>query len=231
MKLNNWKQIPERPIIHRGEIHLWRAMLDKEIPERFWNILSTDERVRALRLRDSRAAQRFIVARGILRIILSRYLGKSPKYLTFSYGVQGKPELANNSDNKLLFNLSHTRGLAVFAISRSLDVGVDIEEIRPISDLDAITTNFFSSIEQDEMRTMPSTDKLNSFFTLWTCKEAILKAEGSGLTHLAIDMKIDLRQLKPQMNSMRTVLSNGSHYHLALFTPAKGYLGAMACFG
>ena len=231
MIYHNWTQLPEKPVINYRDLHLWLAWLDEETPARYWEILSKDEHARAMRLCKPQDSQRFIKARGILRSILGRYLKRDPGKLVFSYGVHGKPALKGYSPKELSFNLSHSRGLAAYVIASGLDVGVDIEEVHPLGNLDGMATNFLSTVEQDVLRTVPPAMKLISFFTLWTCKEAVLKADGAGLTYPAYGVKVSLRHSNSQLSSMTAVLPDDRCCRLRLLKPAEGYLGALAYFG
>ncbi|MFH1524313.1 MAG: 4'-phosphopantetheinyl transferase superfamily protein [Chloroflexota bacterium] len=213
MMIKHWGEIPERPLLAPGDCQLWMAWLDTEDPDSFRSSLSEDERARAARLRSSQSVKRFTVTRGILRKVLSRYLTCRPGSLVFSYGPHGKPELAGKPQPRLSFNVSHSGSLAIFAIANGVEIGVDIEEIHPISDLDATASIFLSPEELAEFKSLPANSKLARFFTLWTCKEAVLKAIGSGFA-------------EPQITVQNTILQNK---RLTLLTPAQGFRGALAC--
>jgi 4'-phosphopantetheinyl transferase len=231
MIINHWMELPEKPKINAREVQLWFAWLDDEELVSFWEILSADERARAIRLRSLILSQRFMVSRGILRNILGRYLGQNPRHITLRYGVQGKPALVSDVQNKLSFNLSHSNGLVVFAISNGLEVGVDIEEVHPLNNLEAMVSAFLSTIEQDELNSVPPSEKLNAFFTLWTCKEAVLKAAGIGLTHQLNGVNIKPQQTKFNRDQINPILPSGCHYQLKMLKPSEGYIGALASLG
>src|SRR4051812_19296975 len=118
----------------REEIHVWRAALDLPTArvQSLQQTLSTDELGRAERFYFKKDRQHFIVARGLLRIILSRYLSIEPSQLHFCYSNYGKPALTNGfyHKNKLEFNLSHADGLVLYAVTYGRKVGVDLERIR-----------------------------------------------------------------------------------------------------
>ena len=217
MVIRHWSDSPERPFPPAGECQLWLAWLDEEDPDVLRGCLSEDERLRAKRLRSPRSTDRFTVARGILRTILSRSLACKPERLVFSYGPQGKPELASGLKAKPSFNVSHSGGLAIFAIANGFEVGVDIEEIHPISDLEATASIFLSADELADFEILPTERRLERFFTLWTCKEAILKACGSGFA--SPDTDIMATGTSPCLKCER----------LTMLDPAKGFKGALAC--
>ena len=123
-----------------------------------------------------------MVTRGILRTLLSRYLGISGTQLRFGTQTQGKPILVKPSSSLLQFNVSHTHGMALIALTLHHEIGIDVEWIdRKIQDLD-IAQRFFSAEESAELATLPSTERTHRFFTYWTCKEAYLKMQGTGIT-------------------------------------------------
>jgi len=109
----------------------------------------------------------------------STYTGtEDPRDLRLSYGEQGKPYLAGSN---LRFNLSHTRSLALFAFAREVDLGIDVEDIQASDDLDAVTEQNFAPAERAALLALPQPERAAAFYRCWTRKEALLKAEGSGL--------------------------------------------------
>ena len=115
-----------------SEVHVWCASLDvpPETAARLDATLTCDERNRSARFRFERDRQRFIVARGVLRDLLGRYLATPPGHLRFGYNPFGKPDLSPEFGSRLTFNLSHSAGLALIAIAAGSSVGVDLEHIR-----------------------------------------------------------------------------------------------------
>lgn len=226
MMIRHWSDLPERSLLASGDCQLWLARLDEEAPASFRNSLSDDERARAGRLRSPRSAERFTVARGILRTLLGRYLACRPESLIFSHGPHGKPELAGGLQAGLSFNVSHSGGLAVFAIANGFEVGVDIEEVHPVSDLDATASIFLSPDELAEFEALPADAKLERFFTLWTCKEAVLKALGAGFTAPVRDILGTFCQPDSQGTVQNVTFQNK---RLTLLNPAQGFSGALAC--
>jgi 4'-phosphopantetheinyl transferase len=227
MKTSHWRSSPENPVITSGDCHLWLAWLDEEDPASFRKVLSKDEMLRAERYRSPRAADRFTTARGILRTLLGGYQHCSPERLVFSYGPQGKPKLADEQPDGISFNMSHSEGLAVYAIVQGSEVGVDIEEFHPINDLEATASIFLSADELSEFKAVPSAEKLERFFNLWTSREAILKAQGTGFTTPARDI-ITKFQYNNLPASAQTGLMESNRF--TMFTPAEGFRGALAFY-
>ena len=149
--------------------------------------LSTDERGRARRLRFERDRARFVLGRGMLRMILSRYTGVPAEELVFAYGANGKPNLSSISSGDILqFNVAHSDSLALYAVAREYEVGIDVERIHTTDDADEIAARFFSERENIWWRSLPEHRRGEAFFNLWTRKEACLKASGDGLTEGAL---------------------------------------------
>jgi 4'-phosphopantetheinyl transferase len=125
----------------------------------------------------------FINRRGILRTILGYYLGVEPSRLQFCYGKNEKSVLADMFGNGYVhFNLSHSKGLALYAFSRHHEIGVDFEHIRDIPEMEQIARRFFSAGENAVFHALPKSKKKEVFFSFWTRKEAVLKATGDGLS-------------------------------------------------
>ena len=143
--------------------------------------LMEDERIKAERFYFQRDRKRFMVCRGVLRMILGRYLHIEANRVHFSYGPYGKPYLKETlGDSTLRFNLAHSHELALHAFARSREIGVDIEYIRYIPDAEQIALNFFSENENAVLHVLPTSQKQEAFFNCWTRKEAYLKALGVG---------------------------------------------------
>jgi len=145
-------------------------------------LLSADERARAARFRFGQDRIQFVQARAALRLILGEYLTVDPATLEFIYGAHGKPALATgHADNSLRFNLSRREGLALIAITRGREIGVDVELRRadlPFLDMADVS---FSSTELTTLRSLPKSLRVAGFYNCWTRKEAFAKARGEGL--------------------------------------------------
>src|SRR5258705_4640145 len=169
------------------EVQVWVASLDvsDKRHEALSRVLPPDERNRAASLSPV-AARRFVVARGILRNLLSGFTGTSPEKLQFSYGHSGKPLLIGRDD--IHFNISHSADLGLFAFAPDRPVGVDVENERPVRRLLDVAQRFMS---EDELRSLIDTapdERDAAFLKSWVVREARLKAQGkgvwSGLEHI-----------------------------------------------
>lgn len=179
-----WNTPQHHFLLSRKDLHIWQADLDlpgKSVQE-FSTFLSSDERLRAGHFRFERDMSRFIICRGILRQLLASYLDVDPGAIRFCYGKDGKPGLQGEfSESGIQFNLSHSEGLALYAFTLDYDVGVDVEQIREISEMEQIVEQFFSVGDRDLFGITPENEKQKTFFTWWTRKEARMKAAGGGL--------------------------------------------------
>jgi 4'-phosphopantetheinyl transferase len=181
-----WNIPPPCLVLSRGNIHIWRAVLD--LPEKkiedLKKSLSEDEVIRAGRFRYEQDKNRFISARGILRLILADYLSLEPGALRFEYEKEGKPRLRSiTGQEDIQFNLSHSEGLALYVFTRGCEAGVDLERIRNFPEMEQIVEQFFSAGERALFGALPSDGKQKPFFNWWTRKEALTKATGKGLSY------------------------------------------------
>lgn len=218
-----------------NEVQVWCASLDEQLTHlhALDSILSPEERERAVKFHFERDSNRFIVGRGLLRVILSRYLSVDPAYVELDYGSWGKPQLKTvNCDRILEFSLSHSANLVLYAFSWNRRVGVDIEYIRPISEIDSIVRQFFSSRERVVMRSLSPVKRIEAFFAAWTCKEAYLKAIGEGLTETFSQIEVSLAPGEPaKLVSIYGNKWKAVRWHLEAFEPAPNYLAALIAEG
>jgi len=217
------------------EVHVWRANLDKAPSQiqGFFHNLAADERARAERFYFERDREHFIGARGVLRAILGCYLNRMPECLSFRYGSHGKPALAGESDGGTIrFSVSHSHGVALYAVTRGREVGIDLERIRFDVAVAEIAERFFSRREAAMLRTLPSEVQRQAFFRCWTRKEAYIKARGEGLS-LALDQfDVSLAPGEPEATlGTRRDPSEASRWSLQELIPAPGYVAALAAEG
>jgi len=181
-----------------SEVEIWRVPLDAptDVVQRLYVTLSSDERERADRYATELLAARFIAGRGALRALLAARVGCAPASLLFEYGPAGKPSAAGHP---IVFNVSHSGALAVIAISDSahLALGIDVEELRPVSDLHDIACYFFAPGERDDLAAVEAPLQSKAFLNCWTRKEAYLKAVGNGLLAPLDRFEVTLRPSHP----------------------------------
>ena len=207
----SWPKAPQIPALLSGEVHLWRASLSDPTHElECASVLSRQEIVRAESFVFERDRRDYVISHGAVRMVLSRYSGIAPEVLEFEVAKNGKPQLVQ-SFTDLRFNLSHTDGLALIAITRGREVGVDVERVDESITFQDIAEHYFEPRELWDLRIAPPDERVTRFFEVWTRKEAALKATGEGLASLgrAMEKNLDVRSLHP----------------------ADGYAGAVACAG
>jgi 4'-phosphopantetheinyl transferase len=146
----------------------------------FERVLVKHETDRAARFSFSHLRESFVIARGALRYLLGRYLDLHPASIRFIYGSNGKPALASAAN--IQFNITHSGSLAAVALTADCQIGVDLEQIRPLSDLQHIADRYFCSEEAAEIMSLPPSERERAFFCCWTRKEAYIKAIGDGLS-------------------------------------------------
>jgi 4'-phosphopantetheinyl transferase len=166
-----------------GSIHVWRIPSDHAANDAasLRAILSADEIARAEKFHFAAHRDAFVINRARLRFVLSHYLGYRPESLSFAYGKQGKPVLVDAASHGLQFNLSHTDGVALVAVARHRQVGVDVERMRPSTEVLEIAKQHFSEAEYKQLLSLDASERLTAFYRCWTRKEAFLKALGEGM--------------------------------------------------
>lgn len=181
-EITTWTEPPQALSLASGEVHVWRISLEQPpgVLEQFRRTLGANELERASRFHFEKHRRHFIVGRGFLRDVISRYLEVHPDGLRFSYGIYGKPALA--SEHTLRFNMSHSGDVALLAVAEDAEVGVDVEHIRENFATEDIARRFFSRVEVDDFNSLPKEEQVAAFFRCWTRKEAYIKAIGKGLS-------------------------------------------------
>ncbi|MCG9892175.1 MAG: 4'-phosphopantetheinyl transferase superfamily protein [Thermosynechococcaceae cyanobacterium MS004] len=194
-----WLSPPSNLSLTDDEIHLWKAPLSCFTAQlqALAALLSPDEQQRAARFCFDKDRHQYWASRGLLRLILATYLCEQPRALRFIYGPYGKPALDPERHAELRFNLSHSRGLALFAIARRYAVGVDLEFKRPDLQWQQIVEQFFSAQECRTLQQLPAQQQLSAFFDGWTRKEAYLKAKGQGLSLPLNQVEVSLSPDQP----------------------------------
>ena len=215
-----------------NEVHVWRENLDNSIPflDDLTRILSEDELIRANRFHFEQHRQRFIAARGILRNILSRYLNIEASKIKFGYEARGKPFLDEScNQNKLNFNVSHSQNFALYAVSLNNSIGVDLECINSTTDVVSLAQRFFAPSEFSLIESAPQEQQQQLFFRYWTCKEAYLKARGTGLKDLH---KVEI-YLTPEQPAELMIpnISNSGEWSLLEIKPFSNCAAYGCCCG
>jgi len=199
----------------------------------FLPILAPDERDRSAKYYFPRDRDSFVIARGVLRTLLSRYLAMQPDQLRFCYGPQGKPGLTGLSGtSQIRFSVSHSHELALYAVTQNRNIGVDVEYVRENLADTGIAERFFTAKETERLRALPIERRTEKFFHYWTRKEAYVKACGIGLS-LPLN-QFDVSVCTEEGAVVLTVPNQPAEdlvWHLRDLTPAPGYVGALAVAG
>jgi 4'-phosphopantetheinyl transferase len=176
---------PEVPALEPGAVQVWSVDLDGE-PEA--SVLDAGERERAGRFAHDEMTRRWTNARAALRRVLAAHCGADPAELRIERAPcvhcdepHGKPFLARPADHDLRFNLSHSGALALVAVARGRELGVDVEAARPGRRADGIAGRWFTPEEADHLRGLPEAEAELAFYRLWARKEAYLKATAEGV--------------------------------------------------
>lgn len=171
------------PALHNCCVQLWRVDLriDDELAAELSACLTEGELARANRFRFENLRRRFVAARYAMRQILGRHLNVAPGRVALSYGQHGKPFLADVGSG-IHFNLAHSGDHALLALTRQREIGVDIEHIDPQVDVLGIARLMYSPTEIEALQATPPDRRASLFFTIWTRKEAYIKATGEGLS-------------------------------------------------
>jgi 4'-phosphopantetheinyl transferase len=203
-----------------GRIHVWRfsLVISSELYETFRQSFSDDEQVKADRFRYARDRDRFVAARGYMRQILGLYTNQAASDLVFDYNPQGKPALRGLT---LEFNLSHSEDLGLLAIANDRIVGIDLEAIHPVGDLEKIAARFFTAGEHQRIMKTQGDARVHAFFRTWTCKEAYLKATGVGIS------KLKSLEISIQPNQAASFI-NPQSWDVQEIVPASNFVGAIA---
>lgn len=229
-----WRSPPPTLTPSAGAVHVWRAHLDQPqaTVARLYATLAADEQQRAARFHFAHDRDHFVVARGLLRAILGRYLGCAPHRLRFTYSAYGKPDLALETGGaELRFNLSHSAGLALYVVALGQAVGIDVERVRPDLASDAIARRFFAPREVAALQALPSETRTAAFFTCWTRKEAYIKAHGAGLS-LALDrFAVSLDPAEAALLETLDDPAEAARWRLYALDPGPGYAAACAVAG
>jgi len=183
--------ITERfPVPGKGIAEIWLASLDTlSIGAEQAVILDPAEAVRAARYRFDRDRVRYRRARILLRLLLAGYLGMDAARIRFAYGLHGKPRL--ECETALRFNVSHSSGEAAFAFTGGSEVGVDIERVREIAEMSAISASHFTTGERLSMSDAGERGQTAGFFLCWTRKEAYVKGLGDGLSFPLLSVSLE----------------------------------------
>ncbi len=172
-------------LLSRGCIHVWIAPLSMpfETINSYRDLLSMEELGRANSFRFEKDRNKYLIGKGLTRTLLSKhYLNIDSRQIDFLYSRNGKPYLKEDiNPDQVVFNVSHSHELVTIAVAVDKILGIDVEYLRHIDDLEAIVFRFFSEVEKNWFGKIPKEKTLDAFYFMWTRKEAYTKSLGMGL--------------------------------------------------
>jgi len=170
--------------LEAGEVSVWKFVPDQLIPyaRHFEELLAPHERQRLERFIDPTARREFVTCRGVLHLLLAFLSKADPGSVKIREEGNGKPQLeADGHTHPLAFNLAHTDGLCLIACSRESEMGVDVERIQPLPEMEDMAQKYLAPLEMAQWRATAPSQRAALFYRFWSAKEALLKALGSGL--------------------------------------------------
>jgi 4'-phosphopantetheinyl transferase len=218
----------EAPPLAADAAHVWRLRLDGAGDDP-GACLSDAERRRAASMKHTGARASFVTTRIALRRILAAYTGVDAERLEIVIDARGKPSL--DAHGAIHFNVSHSGGVGLVAVTRAATIGVDVETIRPLPRLDDIATRFFAPAEAAVLRALPEAERGDAFHACWTRKEAFVKAEGSGIAHAMAGFEVSVGPHEPaRLLSIGNDALSAEAWTLHAFRPSPDAWGAV-CIG
>ncbi len=214
-----------------GDVHVWRLQVSEwlDVLPSFWGLLSDEERTRAHRFRSTPDRTRFILGRGALRVLASHYLGRPPESLSIRQEAMGKPRIETQpQDGAFGINLSHSGNWILVAAGGMLDLGIDVEQHEDEIDVAELMPSVFSPWEQRTLLSLPSEMHRSSFFDIWTRKEAVIKADGAGVSFGLSRFDVEFRP--DRAATVRRIEGESPDtWTLHALPLAPGYSAAVAC--
>lgn len=212
-------------VLPTGGIHAWFGPIGPHAADlaELEALLDPDELRRAERFRFAHDRERFIVGHGLLRRVLSSYLGSAPQEVAFVRGAHGKPFLP---DQGIQFNFSDTKDGILIAVSRELELGADVETMQRAVDHLAVSTHYFTPEEQEDI--LRASDTKRRFLELWTRKEAVLKASGVGIMDDLKVLRVDPAQVSLTIRHAEFLKMAHDQYHVGTWSLGEDHIISLA---
>lgn len=202
-------------------VDVW--FLDRRVePTRSWSeVLEPEERARAEAFRTPELQARYVAAHALVRTVLSTYAPVRPADWRYAHGPRGQPTLVG-APLDLRFSLSHSGAHAAVAVTVGRPVGFDLEEVDAGKDALAIAERFFTAAETEALRSCRNSEQASRLATLWTVKEAVLKARGVGLASGLGDVAVAL-----EGERVRSVVAPGGPWSVRAWAVEPGLRAAV----
>lgn len=215
-----------------NQVHIWYVNKKNHLENltTYWSCLNDAEREKASKFRFVKDFNCSVIARGVLRILLAKYLDKNPQEIKLDFGEFGKPILKEITG--LEFNISHSSNAIVLAFTQNNKIGIDVEFTKREIEVETIAKQFFSKKEITTLAAVDYNYKQQGFYNCWTRKEAFIKALGDGLSFplsefsVSLDSKKEATLLETNWNKKEK-----EEWHLTSFEPNTNYIGALAVKG
>jgi 4'-phosphopantetheinyl transferase len=230
-----WLESPAGLQLDAGHIDVWRSRIDLPVSEieKYAETLSEQEQERAAKFTFPDKYEEYVVSRGLLRKALAHVLDQEPSSFKFDYTSSMKPYLVKQyNDRSISFNVSHSHGQALVAISLDRNIGIDIEKIRPDVEYEKLAKRFFSEAEHKALMQCAVEDRVAAFFATWTRKEAFVKAVGKGIAFGLSEFDVNISPFEPPiMLSTRWNPEDVSKWLMASIDIEKNYMATLAADG
>ncbi len=225
------KALNENLALENDELHIWRTKVSENIKnlDNYWTFLSSDEQITAKSFHFIKDRNRYIVSRAILRKLLESYLRNiRHKDILFEQTEYGKPYLANSINiNNIKFNLSHSGDAVIYAFTRNIDIGIDIEFINKALIIDDIIEQCCSVQEKMKLQQLSCNFRYDYFYKLWVLKESLVKAMGLGLSFDLREVSVDFSK-DGLISDINIINNNKLYWTLSFFSAYNGYCSAFA---
>jgi 4'-phosphopantetheinyl transferase len=164
-------------------VDVWTAPLDVDEAhmDELLHRLSPSEQKRVSGLLEEKAARQYVVSRAMQRQLLASYAGGEPSDIQFGIVAMGKPTLSRPNEIGLQFNTTHSGDLVIIAVTKDRDVGVDVEQVRPISRALQVSKRSFSAEEHASLEKLSGAELDRAFLSIWVKREGTAKARGDGV--------------------------------------------------
>ncbi len=226
-----WNKAPADLKLASSYVDVWRSEIklsESEI-DAYAETLSVEEKKRASRFTFTDKQNEFIVSRGLLRRALSHLLKRPANSFEFAYSKEKKPFLKNTNLNETpVFNVSHSHGQALIAISRNRQLGIDIEKIREDVEYKKLAQRFFSKNENRALLAYQGNVQ-RAFFATWTRKEAFVKAIGKGIAFGLGEFDVNTDpDTAPELLETRNQAIDVKNWRMASVATADDYIASVA---
>jgi 4'-phosphopantetheinyl transferase len=212
---SQWSSVRALPQLEFDEVQLWRINLvdaTNSTEEDFW-LLSAAEQAIAVRRRVGRTRDHFAIGKTCLKILLGNTLGVDPGKISLAQGPHGKPEIPTLNGTRLQFNVTHSKDTILIALSRQNPVGVDVEYIDQATDIMEVAQANFTETETASLATITDSEtRRRVFYTYWTRKEAIAKADGRGLLLLLTSFDVTGESMHNQPVRVSESIGDGKEH-------------------